>query len=112
MAAVKVSILLLYRRLFTPFLSIVTLVLGIIVVCWCVAGVLVTTFQCDPIAAVWDFKLDANCIDPVAFSLAIALSGVLADLIVLCLPLQMVWRLHLPTRQKLVLSMIFGLGGL
>ena len=108
----KVSILLLYRRLFTPFLQIPTMVIGLIICAWCIAGVLVTSFQCDPIAGVWNFELDATCIDPVAFTLAIALSGVLTDLIVLVLPLQMVWRLHLPIRQKLVLSVIFSLGGL
>jgi len=111
-ALTKVSILLLYRRLFTPFLQIATFVIGLIICAWCISGVLVTSFQCDPISAVWDFDLDATCIDPVAFSLAIALSGVLTDLIVLVLPLQMVWRLHLPIRKKLVLSAIFSLGGL
>ncbi|MCJ1250087.1 hypothetical protein MMC30_007313, partial [Trapelia coarctata] len=111
MALAKVSILLLYRRLFTPFLQISTMVIGLIICAWCISGVLVTSFQCDPIAAVWDFDLDATCIDPVAFSLAIALTGGLTDLIVLVLPLQVVWRLHLPIRQKLVLSVIFSLGG-
>jgi hypothetical protein len=111
-ALTKVSILLLYRRLFTPFLHIATLVVGLIICAWCISGVLVTSLQCDPISAVWDFELDADCIDPVAFSLAIALSGVLTDLIVLVLPLQMVWRLHLPIRKKLVLSVIFSLGSL
>jgi len=113
MAFAKISILLLYRRLFTTrTFRIVTVVMGGIVAAWCISSVLVTSFQCDPIAAVWNFNLQATCLDPVVFSLAVAVTGVLTDLIVLVLPLQVVWKLHLPTRQKLTLSAIFLLGGL
>ena len=113
MASAKISILLLYRRIFTtrPF-RIVTLAMGVVILAWCISSVLVTSFQCDPVAAVWNFNLEATCLDPVVFSLAIALTGVLTDLIVLFLPLHMIWKLHLPIRQKIVLSMVFLLGGL
>ena len=113
MACAKISILLLYRRIFaTRSFRIVALIMSAIVLAWCISSVLVTSFQCQPIAAVWNFNLPATCLDPVVFSLAIALTGVLTDVIVLFLPLHMIWKLHLPTRQKIVLSGVFLLGGL
>ena len=71
---------------------------------------MVAFFQCDPIAAGWNSNLEATCLEPVVFSHEIALTGVLTDLIVLFLPLHMIWKLHLPTGQKIVLSMVFLLG--
>ncbi|MCJ1474351.1 hypothetical protein MMC13_003009 [Lambiella insularis] len=112
MASAKISILLLYRRIFaTRSFRIVTLIMGVVILAWCISSVLVTSFQCDPVAAAWNFHLTATCIDPVVFSLAIALTGVLTDFVVLFLPVHMIWKLHLPTRQKIVLSIVFLLGG-
>ena len=38
--------------------------------------------------------------------------NLITDVIILCLPMKLVWNLHLALRQKLVLLAIFSLGGL
>ena len=53
-----------------------------------------------------------KCIDLQAYYRAIASSNMALDIIILCMPLYMVWRLKLEASQKLMLSGIFALGGL
>ena len=113
--SVKISILLLYRRIFTtPLFRKISLVVGIACVAWLVVEVFMDIFQCRPFSAAFEPALlfTDHCIDPQAFYTGVTVANLGLDAVVLYLPLHMVWKLKLLTRQKLMLSGIFLLGGL
>lgn len=112
---VKISILLLYRRIFnTPNLRRVTLILGILCVCWFVASVFGELFLCTPLSALWDPNLlfSSKCGDFEAYLLGITISNMMLDIAILCTPLPLVWNLQLPARKKLEVCSLFLLGSL
>lgn len=79
-----------------------------------VAGFLVLIFSCNLIAASWNFKLaldpNTTCVNRPAEYLAQNSLNILADIIVVFLPLPTIWKLQLPFRQKVGVSSIFALG--
>lgn len=114
-AMVKISILLLYRRLFTTLkFRRATLIVGIACVSWLIAALLCLAFQChtDTERYRTDSLFSDQCIDLKAYWLGITGSNMALDLVILCMPLYMVWNLKLAARQKIALSGIFALGAL
>lgn len=71
-------------------------------------------FQCRPFQAAFDLDLllTDQCINLQAYYWGIIGSNLCLDLVMLYMPLHMVWRLKLRTRQKIELSGIFLLGGM
>lgn len=82
-------------------------------VLFCVASVCVTIFQCSPVHASWDFDLPgAKCSFPyINFLYVSAAVNVATDIIVCTMPLPYFWRLQMPRKQKLIVCMLFFLGG-
>ena len=112
---VKISILLMYRRIFdTEAFKKATLVVGAACVAWAIAAIFCLIFQCHPFSGLWNPELTFTnkCINLQSYYRAIASSNMALDIIILCMPLFMVWRLKLEASQKLMLSGIFALGGL
>ena len=112
---VKLSLILLYRRIFaTPLFRRTSLVVGIACVVWFVVSCFLVIFQCQPVSAFFNPELlfTDHCIDLQVLYWGILASNIALDLIVLCLPLYMVLGLQLAVRQKLLLSGIFALGSL
>lgn len=110
---VKISILALYRRIFsTPGFRLVSLLVGCACVSWFVVTLFTDLFQCRPFSAAFDPELmfTYHCIGLQAYYYGILVANLALDLVILYLPLHMVWRLKLPTKQKLSLSGIFLLG--
>jgi len=111
---VKLSILLLYRRIFgTAAFRVKSFVVGLVCVAWFLVAIFTDIFQCRPFHLAFDYQMmfSDRCIDIQAFYWGISASNVFLDLVVLSLPIWEVWKLHLPKRKKLVLSGIFMLGG-
>ncbi len=112
---VKLSILLLYRRIFiTQGFQRTTIYVGLICLAWFFIAIFVDLFQCSPFKAAFDVELlfTDQCIDLQAFYWGITAANLALDVILLYLPLHMVWGLQLPKRHKIALSGIFMLGGL
>ena len=112
---VKISILLLYRRIFdTPRFVRAAEVVGIACLSWLAAALLCLAFQCHTSAERQSVEsiFSHQCIDLKAYWLAVTGSNMALDLIILCMPLYMVYNLRLQTRQKVALSGIFALGAL
>ncbi|KAL8710589.1 MAG: hypothetical protein Q9220_004813 [cf. Caloplaca sp. 1 TL-2023] len=109
----KLSILLFYRRIFeTPLFRRLTTAVGILVLAWFAAVILVSVFSCKPVNAYWDKSiLDAKCIDSRQFFLGNSIANILTDVFILALPVRMVWHLQVLRSQKVLLTLIFGLGG-
>lgn len=113
--AVKVSILLSYRRIFdTAAFKKVILVVGTICVAWLFADIFGMLFLCSPMSAFWDLTLvfSNHCGDIQAMLYGINISNVFLDIIVLCMPLPMIWKLPLSPQKKLEVGGLFLIGGL
>ncbi|CAD6563519.1 MAG: hypothetical protein ASARMPRED_000008 [Alectoria sarmentosa] len=112
-AMVKISILLLYRRIFdTRIFRRATTIVGMACISWLLAALLCLAFQCHTNAERDnpDSLFSDQCIHIKVYWDAITGSNMGLDLIILCMPLHMVWNLKLATRQKIALSGIFALG--
>ncbi len=109
----KVSVLLLYRRIFaTQAFRRRTTVIMILCITWSIVAIFTEIFQCRPFSAAFNLEhiLTDSCIDLQAYYWGIAISNLLMDFVLLILPLHMVWNLKLPARQKMLLSGVFLCG--
>ena len=112
---IKISILLFYYRLFgvgKAFKNTVFVALAV-VICWCIAIVLGTIFQCTPVEASWIRPYpDGRCINNNSFLLGISISNVIIDCAILVLPAPPIWSLNLSVRRRIALTAIFLIGAL
>ena len=81
-------------------------------ICHTIAFVLVVSFQCTPIAYVWDTALSGKCINSQAFVYTAAGVGIVEDFVIMFLPASQLRALELDSRKKFVLGFIFALGSL
>ena len=112
---VKISILLLYRRIFdTLKFRTATMIVGIACVSWLIAALLCLAFQCHTEAERYNSAslFSDQCMDLKSYWAAVAGSNMGLDLVILCMPLCMVWNLKLAIRQKVALTGVFALGAL
>lgn len=112
---VKLSILVLYRRIFiTAGFKRSTLIVGAAVMLWFIVALFTDLFQCRPFQAAFDPELlfTDQCINLQAYYWGVTASNLCLDVVMLYMPLHMVWGLKLPTRQKIALSGVFLLGGI
>ncbi|KAI9818703.1 MAG: hypothetical protein M1832_004179 [Thelocarpon impressellum] len=110
----KFSILLLYRRIFTVHrrrFEIALYVVGGLIIGWGVSGFFTTVFQCTPVNYLW-VQEQGSCINVEASLVALASINTTLNIAVLILPMPMVWRLHMPTKQKIAVCGVFVLGSL
>ncbi len=109
----KVATILLYLRIFISrgFRVAAFIAMGVIVA-WSIGGIFATIFQCVPVAGSWDKSADASCIDKGKFWVAYAVMNILTDVMVLALPIPVILKLQLKTREKVLLCAMFLLGSL
>ncbi|MCJ1381222.1 hypothetical protein MMC17_004331 [Xylographa soralifera] len=112
---VKISLLLLYRYLFTSKrLHLWINITIIFMLAWGVAVLFGSIFSCNPINAFWDFELQGTpgvyCINFQAFWISVAVPNILTDVLILAMPIWQVWKLQLNRRSKIALTFIFLLG--
>jgi hypothetical protein len=65
-----------------------------------------------PVNKFWDPSVPGKCIKQVDFFRYNGVANMTLDVLVLCLPYPMTWRLQTTARQKLILTGIVLLGGL
>ncbi|EFW21820.1 conserved hypothetical protein [Coccidioides posadasii str. Silveira] len=109
----KVSILLLYVRVFSIAKNFTRCCIAMIVFT-IISGIAFlgpTIWQCRPIASYWDRSIKHVCISNHATWLSYALINIITDFMILLLPVQQVLRLQLKLRDKISIIMIFMLGG-
>ncbi|MCJ1369980.1 hypothetical protein MMC20_001192 [Loxospora ochrophaea] len=110
----KISVLLLYKRIFTYR--------GFKILVWCSIGIVTAStiaftfalmFSCRPISARWNDTLDfTTCVDQTALLIAALATDVITDGLILILPVYNIWKLQMPLHRKLAIIGIFLLGGL
>ena len=109
----KLTVLLLYRRIFTGEVFRKAIWVGYaIVFSWTVGFFFANLLQCWPISINWTgFGGDvAHCINSNIMLVAAAWSDTFTDVAILAMPLPCIWGLQMKTRHKIGVSAIFLLG--
>ncbi|KAL8832830.1 MAG: hypothetical protein Q9191_000014 [Dirinaria sp. TL-2023a] len=111
-ACVKLSCLLLYRRVFPSRTFHITLyAIGgfIFVYSWVIT--ISVIFQCSPARASWDVSVpNAQCIDFNVEAVVFAALNAATNIITVCLPMPMLWRPKLPSESQIQLMGVFLVG--
>lgn len=108
----KTSLLLLYYRIFgvaKSFRYALWTTGGIVLGYW-IATTILAFLGCTPFARNWNKTIPGHCVNLVMFFRWNGICNLIIDVLILLLPLPMVWRLRVPSRQRLELSGIFLLG--
>lgn len=107
----KLSILCLYLRIFSQtWFRRTCWTCVVLIFAYAISSIVATIFQCTPIPRFWNRKLPGTCIDVTAFWYANAIYNIITDIVILASVPPVVWKLRLPQRQKLGLTVVFGLG--
>ncbi|KAK0123808.1 hypothetical protein ONS95_008805 [Cadophora gregata] len=107
----KIALLLMYLRIFpVRSIQIGAYVLSALSISWCISIIMVSIFQCTPIARTWNPTLPGHCINLKGSFIGNAIPNILTDVAILALPMQQVWSLHTSTMQKAQISFVFLLG--
>lgn len=121
---IKVSCLLFYKSVFVfdkwrfldPRNVLMNLMITIIIL-WDLGFSFTLIFSCrSKVSTYWGTKttkeLTTKCINPFIYMYALSIIDFITDGITLLIPIPMIWKLHLPLRQKLGVLIIFLLGSL
>lgn len=113
---IKLSVLFFYRRIFSVgALRIVNTVFMCLTVAWGLAFTFTVAFQCTPVSTLWnEFEIEYGnaCIKVQDFYLAVAISDLILDIMILALPIPHLWVLQMPLRQKLAVGGMFLTGSM
>lgn len=113
MCCVKISVLLLYIRIFgtrKPF-RIAVIAVMLLVIAFSIAAFFASIFNCIPLEKRWR-HVPGSCINLAHLAVASCVINIVADLLIFLLPIWPVWKLQLPTRQKMSVSAVFAAGSL
>jgi len=114
-STVKVSILLLYHRIFAlnnrAFTATLWIV-GIFIIGYCTTQTFAALFQCIPIEANWTVGIRHHCVNSELGGTIISAVNVLTDFVLLVLPMPILYKLQKPWAQKAQIMGMFLLGGL
>jgi hypothetical protein len=110
LAALKLSQLALYYRVFALELRIPVYIVGSIVVAWAIIFNFVFLFLCNPISQQWTVQRVGHCMDQILLLKMLILTNMITDLMIVVLPIRSVWRLQMRRTEKLAVLACFGLG--
>ncbi|KAI9037238.1 putative integral membrane protein Pth11-like [Aspergillus affinis] len=107
----KLSILALYKRLFSTHSMVLTVnIVALFVILWTFAVYIVSVMQCIPVQKFWIPTLDGQCIEPAKLFYTQQIPNILSDVILLVIPLKPVWSLSISKKQRVLLSFVFLVG--
>ncbi|OQE10268.1 hypothetical protein PENVUL_c004G08074 [Penicillium vulpinum] len=110
-ASIKLSILMLYRRLFpVKTMKYAVNIVSLIVIMWAACGILAGCFVCIPTEKLWHPMIEGGCMNLSKFYYGLQIPNIATDAIILLMPMHIVWNLPISKIQKLGLSGIFILG--
>ncbi|KAK7993025.1 hypothetical protein PG988_001819 [Apiospora saccharicola] len=108
---IKVSILLQYRRIFTQQLTQwMSGGLLVFILAWTVTLSVLLPLVCFPVAKFWEPSIEGTCVDQLAVWYVMAGVNIITDFAIFVIPLPVIKSLQLPTKQKMLLVLVFGLG--
>ncbi|PYH40576.1 uncharacterized protein BP01DRAFT_272576, partial [Aspergillus saccharolyticus JOP 1030-1] len=106
----RTSILVLFRRIFPPGVTrIVTDLTIAYLVLFVLAQAVVGLTECRPLAYFWDRNLPGGgwCLDQFLFYRMSGLLNIVADVIILVLPIPTVWTLHASLARRTGIALVF-----
>lgn len=110
----KLSILLLYSRIFSPRrfspLNIAIRSFQAILILFYIALTIVKIWECNPRARIWNKSVKGTCIDIPSLLNTSGLFNTLSDLVILLVPLRSVWNLKMRLKKKLGVIAVFSVG--
>ena len=109
----RYSILLFYARIFTNrSFHIPVCFMYVLNLAWGISFTIAYLAQCNPLSDLWEKPTgQQNCID-ISINYYYAITTIVLDVLVLCMPWPIVWRLQMPLRQKVAVMGIFMLGAM
>lgn len=113
MACAKAALCLFYRRLNPNRLYQIAVGATLFLDVGAYTGIFFSLiFACRPIAASWNPLLGPTsvCINRGAIYIATAVVGIVTDALLIIIPITTIWGLQMPTKQKIGLTAIFGVG--
>ncbi|KAB8072614.1 hypothetical protein BDV29DRAFT_202233 [Aspergillus leporis] len=112
-AFIKLSILALYKRLFsTPRMILAVNTVAAFILLWAVSVCVVGTMLCLPVNKFWDSSVEGSCLDAATFYYGMQIPNIITDTVLLVMPMKFVWALPISKAQRLLLSGVFIVGGL
>ncbi|KAF9884169.1 hypothetical protein FE257_002227 [Aspergillus nanangensis] len=110
----KLSILLLYIRLFAPSIKSKTY-LFIQLLIWVnllfyLSNTIVKIVQCTPRSKIWDKDTPGHCVNINSLILGASIFNVVSDFLILLMPIACVWRLQMNSGKKIGTSAVFAAG--
>jgi len=110
----KASILLFYMRIFdvsVTWVRAVSRLATVAITLWCLSVILCGFLLCRPFAFNWDQTIPGGrCGNQILSYILTGSFNIVTDVIVLCLPMPMVWRLQMPLPNKIAVTVIFAIG--
>ncbi|KAI4268121.1 MAG: hypothetical protein L6R38_007957 [Xanthoria sp. 2 TBL-2021] len=111
-SAIKICILLFYRRIFpVREIKLVLQIATAAVVAFFLGSLLSTLFQCTPIHKFWHRNAPGHCTNGNHIIIVPGAINTVLDFIIIGLPLPLLWKLRTTTSQKSVLTGIFICAG-
>lgn len=103
----------LFHRIFvTPGFRLTVKVIAVMMVIWWIGTVLADSLICIPIKHNWIPSVPAHCGNKKLLFIIPPIPWIITDAVILIMPLPMVWKLQLPTIQRVGIAGLFLLGGL
>ena len=114
MGCTKVSILLLYRRIFSPqkksrFDRGIRLFIVILSLFY-VANTFLKIFQCTPRSRIWDKRVPGKCLNLGNVLTASGAFNTLTDILLLAIPVKVSWNLNTSAKRKVGVVLLFTFG--
>lgn len=115
-ACCKVSIILFLRRVvgFKRSVNITVIIIAITTVAWALATIFFTTFACKPVSFYWNKSShDGQCVSRRTYkdvNIAIAVFGMVTDIVILVVPLPTLWKSQMRKKQKIAVTGVWGIG--
>lgn len=114
LGCIKVSFLLLFRKVFPgKKFRRITEIVGIAVIVVTTVFCFLAIFACRPVKAFWDFtpSPETKCMSLEVMMIAGGAQNITTDLVVLCLPQTVIWKLQMDRKSKIALAFTLLLGG-
>lgn len=82
----------------------------IFILAWTVALSVLLPLVCFPVAKFWEPSIQGTCVDQLAVWYVMAGVNIITDFAIFIIPLPVIKSLQLPTKQKMLLVVVFSLG--
>ncbi|KAJ8127522.1 hypothetical protein O1611_g6114 [Lasiodiplodia mahajangana] len=111
--AVKLSLLILYHRIFSASNAFRYTIYGVgaAQISWGIAILFTRIFPCTPIHRFWDREVPGTCVSAKMLLIAPEVLNTAIDFFMVGMAVWMVHKLQMPTSTKRKLSLLFALGG-